>query len=293
MQEVYKTVAKFRDFIDRHVITVDNVSYRKLKEDVVESLAQVDGPIDNTDAKLYKIYDTLIGAFAELRLPKGEISDLHRHTYRFFNKVANITSPAKHFMFYPTRLYEEFIKGITVFSNTTSISERPSYHRLESCGTKALDYIAKFKHLPTDKREERKRKLDALKTCIIERKIYDDIYTYLLHRQDSNHMFELQNLERLYLDYTASTIDVNVKYKYGTVQPYIVFVTIHRKGMLVSRISYEKRKNGDVHVEKYEDKPSVVRYSPPMKHARAAAIQNYTQRITTHMSSMRTQPNTV
>ena len=297
MQDLYRSVIQFKKYVDTHVVSTDNEGYQRVKQNVLKNLEAPTEPAHHNDpsnakmqAKLYRIYDVLAGAYSKLRLPANERTDFHSHVYRFFNTACGIQSPAKHFQYFPTRAYDEFVKGITVFGDSQQPIQKPSYHRPGSCGSKALDYMLKFGRLETDTREERKAKLDALKMCIIERKIYDQIYECILHQQNIGHLMEIHNLERLYMDYTSSTIDVNVHFK-DEVMPYLVIVTVHKRNAVVSRVSYEKRSNGEVHVETYTTQESARQLhlsSPLAKPSRVQTFEHHSP-----LPSHTTKPHTV
>lgn len=251
MQNLYKSIDKLRQYLDKNVIAEDHPVYMDLKTKIIQQLSNTSEKFANTqDPKLYKIYDTLIGSYAKLRLHRTQIKEFHPHVYRFFNVVHSIKSPEKHFKFYPTKLYEEFIKGITVFHNT-QIEGKPTYHRDPSCGHKDVAYLVKFQYLPSDTPQRRKEKLEALQLCIVERKIYNKIYEQILHQQDIGHLGEIMNLDRLYFDYTSTEIQVDVSFE-NDVLPYLAILTIVKNKQMITRISYEKRPNGDVIVEKYK-----------------------------------------
>lgn len=262
MQGLYVTLERFKKFIDSHIVHSENPQYIERKQAIIQELRRVKPPVDASDVRLYKIYDVLIGPFAQLRMPKNEIDYFHREVYKFFNAVVKIRSPDKYFKFYPTKLYEDFMKGISLFANT-KVDDRPSYHREGSCGSKTVNYTTKFTYLPNDTKEVRERKVAALKQCLIERKIYNDIYNHILHEQDGYHMVELAALERLFMDYTQTTIQTRVRYKQDYM-PYLVLIDTFKNGFMISTASYTRTVNEDVIHKEYNTQrvsPSRTRMS--------------------------------
>lgn len=122
---------RFQEFLVSGIVSTTNPDYMQQKADVLAALASAKATagVNACDAKLHKIYDTLFGSFAKLRLPKEEMMDLHKHVYAFFHTAVGIGSPARHYRFYATRWYEDFAQGIRMY-------EHPSHHRLDSFRTK-------------------------------------------------------------------------------------------------------------------------------------------------------------
>lgn len=102
----------------------------------------------------------------------------------------------------PTRVFTEFIKGITYFK-AEPVREQPFYHRRTSCGTKELTIEEKF--------DTFLKKQTAIRLCCIERFIYDGIFQIVLHRQDVSHQRELKQMEWLYEDIFGGELRVEVR----------------------------------------------------------------------------------
>jgi hypothetical protein len=216
-----------------------------LKEDIIQNLITV---MNNKFAlqcrdvpQLYEIYDTLIGDYARFRLLIDDINFFHKHVYSFFAIVCKINQSSKYFQHYRTKIFEDFIRGITVFkSDDESVPYHPS---------KDVRYASKFRITHTDDKIAREAKIKTLRKCIIERKIHDDIFKYTLKQQDPLHFTVLLNLERLYMEYTSYKIDVSVHYR-NDVTPCMVMIRTYRNDNLVMVETYEKGSNGSVIVER-------------------------------------------
>lgn len=99
-----------------------------------------------------------------------------------------------------TRLFEEFIKGITYFSNEADGSQ-PVYHRLFSCGPKGDAH--RQGHLICTaglSAKELRRRRPLIEKCYIERLIYHELFLHTTlhfangskpHVQDAGHMFRI------------------------------------------------------------------------------------------------------
>lgn len=254
MDRLYQKVVKFRKFLDTH--NVMTVEYQSQKEDILQELAAL-SKVNTTSilatrekAKLYKIYDTFLGPFAKIRFPKKERNVFEKPVMDFFHQSLHIT-PKRYFLSEPTAIYEEFVKGITLFA-TDTVVERPSYHRVNSCGHKSLTYIQKFQYQPTDNAVKKRQKHESLRLCIIERKIYDEIYKHILYQQNTGHLIEILNLERLYDDYTGKRILVEVSDYKDDVMPTKVLIRTYHKDYLLLIEIYKKRDDGTVDIEKYK-----------------------------------------
>ena len=121
---------------------------------------------------------------------------------RVFANTFHIQNINTMFSALPAQVFSKFIRGITLFANDVkSTDEYPPYHRLDSCGSSTLDFMTKFTVRDSMSKQTIKGIQDAVRTCYIERKLFDKIYTLLVGRQDARHLVELRNMERLYQDY--------------------------------------------------------------------------------------------
>ena len=96
-----------------------------------------------------------------------------------------------------TSLFNNFIKGITYLSGQQPFDlNQPAYHRKESCtkrGSKNTECLA------SNTASTRLKKQQEIRNCYIERLIYDDIWTTLIHSsQDINHINWLEETRKAY-----------------------------------------------------------------------------------------------
>lgn len=97
-----------------------------------------------------------------------------------------------------TKIFEEFVKGITYFSNETTNGEQPIYHRLASCGPRNDAFRNTFNQCTRSNKREKRILKEKIQTCFIERLIYDKLYTHQTlffpasgnaqHTQDQGHV---------------------------------------------------------------------------------------------------------
>ena len=76
-----------------------------------------------------------------------------------------------------TKIFDEFLKGITYFSTQAAPHKSPAYHRLSSCGTGTDAFRKAYNqcHITMKKTKLAKVK-KQIETCYIERLIYDELY---------------------------------------------------------------------------------------------------------------------
>lgn len=97
------------------------------------------------------------------------------------------------------------MNGITYFEYEVNVTARPIYHRAVSCGNASKTV--------NNNTFDKDRKKKYVRRCLVERLIYDKIYTNILHAQDVAHMLELARMQRLFHDYfpEVNGIYVNVQ----------------------------------------------------------------------------------
>lgn len=150
-----------------------------------------------------------------------------------------------------TRLFEQFIRGITYFQN--QVSDEPYtvvYHRLEACGPGDDAYRRLHQQctddMPQQRRSEIRRKIE---TCYIERLIYDRIYKEITlhfpnigsetHEQDQAHR---DRLEIVKADFKSCfwNLDIDVDIKFDMHMPYELTITRTIRGQFASSETYTK-----------------------------------------------------
>lgn len=121
-----------------------------------------------------------------------------------------------------TKVFNEFIKGITAFSDEEVFNaSQPNYHRKKSCPKRGSQNI---KCNSTNTSNVKKEKADAIKKCYIERMIYDNIWATIMHcAQDKGHIEWLINTQDAYktchpdrylqidIEYTDRMIPITLK----------------------------------------------------------------------------------
>jgi hypothetical protein len=176
----------------KDIETITNKMLDKRQHDKSIDIKQV---VQTHQAYLFKIHDVLVGKFAKLYIPLDLLvttRKIHDKIFNFFN----IKQPRKRFAHLPTFLATTFCKGVTFFAN------KPYYHRDDSCGS-------------FDKQKKSLTK-EQLKTCYIERLIYDKIFTHIFYEQDLGHLYELRTMEILFQDaYEHLKIDVDIGFSDG------------------------------------------------------------------------------
>ena len=127
-----------------------------------------------------------------------------------------------------TQVFEDFIKGITYFSNELENKKKiPIYHRAASCGNSSEDF--KKKYLQCYKNNDDltlKTKREHIYKCYIERLIYDKIYlNSVLHypsglnselKQNNGHIFQLKERAKNFNTcFLGLNIEIEIFYELG------------------------------------------------------------------------------
>ncbi len=127
-----------------------------------------------------------------------------------------------------TITFEEFIKGISYFSNETE-KQIPIYHRASSCGNKRKN----FREIIKNNNDEEKR--NKIYKCYLERLIYDHMYNHLLlkfptklknqnSQQNNGHLYQLTERSKNYYNhFLGKDIKIEIFYEYD----FPVFLTVY------------------------------------------------------------------
>lgn len=154
----------------------------------------------------------------------------------------HIKRPYVKFRRIPTRVFTEFVKGITYF-RTDANHEWPIYHRLNSCGSGELDVKKKFRRKQGYSNDAGMDNRARVRTCYIERLIYDKIFSAILFRQNVAHLHELQDMERLHDDlYPGVQLQVHVGKFVGTNPTYVSIIDQNTKDEEI----YEKEPESNI-----------------------------------------------
>jgi hypothetical protein len=228
-RKFYASVKEFRFYLKLN--RVDNEQYVKetissLKK-VVLDFTELYNTCCNTDKKrndfiqkfsmeIFQIHDTLNGKEMKMVFIDKKDHDKFRSLYdTFFKKCLGIVQVQKRLSYLPTLLFNKFIEGITYFHQDTT-DERPVYHRELSCGAQDLTSQYKFvdaMKIKTKPLQERLLIKKFVRTCFIERLIYDSIYNNTFHQQDLGHLHELKTVEQIYEKYYRyHDLELRVRY---------------------------------------------------------------------------------
>ncbi len=219
------------------------VKFHKILNNFKKNNILIQGFYDNKYDRLIKI--------------KFFLSHLNRPQYwSFHNKIfTNILKMNKHVPLGVTRIFGEFVKGITFFSDQIENKENiPIYHRAASCGNSSQEFRKKYlqcynKNEPEVIEEKKKH----IYRCYIERLIFDNMFahasTYLqnninnkvLLEQNIGHKFQLTEREH---NFNSCFLDtkISIKIDYEDNFPITLFIYFHNKnGELIKSEIFEKK----------------------------------------------------
>ena len=207
MDTLNNLISKFKQEIQKK-FWVDK-SVQKIYNDIIQQITTIQIPNDKEKFKqenifiLYKLYDTFLGHYASERIHKDNRNHMHKILYSFYNKIG-IFKPKIYFNYIPTKVFDNFIKGISYFENENP-TEKPAYHRQASCGSSIIESDIKF-NSETSKQ--------MVKKCYIERLIYNELYEHFLHQQNISHIRELKRISMFYFTYFPDD-NILIKIKYN------------------------------------------------------------------------------
>lgn len=162
----------------------------------------------------HQIHTTLAGHY--ISNGHKDLIQLFRSPHDMIFGSMDVKRPGAKFRRLPTKVFTEFIKGITFFAGDP-VRENPVYHRTSSCGTGELTVADKFRRTRGYSEESGYLNREHVKRCYIERLIYNEIFENILYTQDHGHLRELKEMERLYQDlYPTSNLAVKVGHFEGT-----------------------------------------------------------------------------
>jgi hypothetical protein len=178
-------VQSFLDLLSTFADLIDPTkNHEKFIKNNLNNIKELKNILIGDDFKIYeKYYNTELSK----RLKKVYNIIVNRLNYN--NIIGNKET-------YVTKIFTEFLAGITYFKKELQELRWPIYHRDASCGSKRRQTIYTFRKTLFGPNMGHK-----LERCYIERMVYDQIYRYIVGIQDFGHRFELQTLERFYLEY--------------------------------------------------------------------------------------------
>jgi hypothetical protein len=194
----------------------------------------------------FRIHSTLVGEFAK-SYNKPLISQMRSSHDAFFGAIG-LVRPSLSFSHHVTRLFTDFIKGVTFFANE-KVNEAPIYHRLSSCGTGQATLSAKFQRpLSLDSGIQN---ISRLRLCFIEREIYNQIYKKILGSQDTKHLLELERTARLLEDTMGYPMNVLVEFDNKTALPFKLTIT-YCTLPVIARINLQSRADHEFMKRKHQ-----------------------------------------
>jgi len=151
-----------------------------------------------------------------------------------------------------TRIFTEFIKGITYFKNEDENKNHiPIYHRAASCGTSSNHFRNQYlKCYSTNLPENIEIKKKHIFKCYLERMIYDHIYKYLTFNyqpgavyvpleQNEGHRFQLSERAHNFNScFLGMKIDINILY--DNFFPIILEIEYKIDDNIIKKETYEK-----------------------------------------------------
>lgn len=177
--------------------------------------------LNNTQRMQFKMQNDTSLRFIKTIVKSSNLPQLQSLHDKVFTKLLMFNSTKMQ----STELFEEFIKGITLFQKDFSLSQ-PIYHRDASCGPRSLDKetyknTRSCKLVHTQKELKRNRKL--IMRCYMERLIYDRIFSDLsLHfpasgdqesHQDKGHRAMLDDVKSDFEScYPNTLVEIEIKY---------------------------------------------------------------------------------
>jgi hypothetical protein len=161
-----------------------------------------------------------------------------------------------------TRVFQDFIKGITYFKHQTTV-EVPVYHRLLACGPGDDAFRKLFQQCEPDMDRDRRNDVrKRIETCYVERLLYDAMYRHATlhfartgtedHQQDAAHQLRLV-LTQSDFKTCFPNLDIKVDVEFETHWPVSVRICRYVRSDLVSVETYQKHIAFSTGAKRYED----------------------------------------
>jgi hypothetical protein len=225
LNDTVKATSQLHHFLGRRAGTFQANIHKKRLEDLAIEWKTLAANMTRKEKKqffdsnmhlFHQIHTVLVGHF--ISNGHKDLVQLFRSPHDMIFGSMDIKRPGAKFRRLPTKVFTEFIKGITFFAALRDpVRENPVYHRMSSCGTGELTIADKFRRVRGYSEESAYVNREHVRRCYIERLIYNDIYENILYVQDHGHLRELKEMERLYQDlYPTSNLSVKVGHFEGT-----------------------------------------------------------------------------
>lgn len=232
LKDTVKATTRLQQFLGRRAGTFNADHHKKVLDSLANQWKSM--AVTLTRKEKNKFFDANIHLFHQIHttLVGHYISNGHKELVQLFRsphdiifRSMDIKRPGAKFRRLPTKVFTEFVKGITFFSKD-AVRETPVYHRLKACGTSELAIADKFRRIRGYSADSAHTNKERVRLCYIERLIYNQIFETILHTQDHGHIRELKEMERLYQDlFPSSNLDVKVGHFEGI--PRIFPTTLH------------------------------------------------------------------
>jgi len=134
-----------------------------------------------------------------------------------------------------SKTFTEFCKGVTYFKSEFQPTRWPMYHRNASCGSGRLTSDSRFVRTLYGPDSSK-----YVTRCLLERRIYDLIYTHIVGMQDIGHKYELEKVQRIYEKYHPEEAIKIGHIDFEGMLPIRVQVDVYIANTIVSSEIYEK-----------------------------------------------------
>ena len=207
MHQIYNILSNVKNLLLHENITkqIKDIDEEKLDKFYIDinNLYQELKKIENNHILLQGFIDKHIDELRQIKhflLERKDKKSRSAHD-KIFTKILKID---KYIPLGITQVFEDFIKGITYFSDELENKKKiPIYHRSASCGNSSKDFKKKYLQCyEYDNEFTLQTKKKHIHKCYLERLIYDKIYlNSILHfptnlnnelKQNNGHIFQLE-----------------------------------------------------------------------------------------------------
>ena len=249
---------KFNDLIKTFFIIYSDIKLNILKHNVNEDINENIlsdlynklnifyeklNKIKNNNILLQGFIDNNYGSIKEVKLflinrKTSKARSLHD---KIFIKILKCNS---YIPLVITHVFEDFIKGITYFSDELENKKKiPIYHRAASCGNSTEDFRKKYLQCyNTDIPEEIEKKKEHIFKCYLERLIDDNMFKNLTEpelKQNKGHIFQLSERAKNF-NKCFNNIELNIDIKYDNNFPIILDINYLKNNLLIKKEIFMK-----------------------------------------------------
>ena len=222
--------------------------------------------IKNNDIMIHGFIDKYNNELRNIKIFLLERKDVKSRTIH--DKIfTNILKLDKYMVLGITQVFEDFIKGITYFSDEIENKKKiPIYHRAASCGNSSKDFKKKYLQYYNDNNEltlEIKKR--HISKCYLERLIYDKIYLNSILffpkglnndelKQNNGHIFQIKERAKNFNEcFLGLQIEIELFYELGL--PSYLIIKYIKNGIIEKIENYSKIIYiDDFGIKRYSDK---------------------------------------